>query len=175
MKRRLGIAALVAAALVFGIEGILTILRQRNINVVIKVEDAQGVVVAPATESAATPDPQSDSSTLILDPDGRVVVNVRWDYKIGPRFPRTFVRAEALDQAGKVVAADRYTIDCGAASLECTGTTSMTLEYGVVEKAGTRATWPPGDYVVRVTRAFTELSSTLLVQQPIRVLSQPAQ
>ncbi len=167
--KRLGIAVVVVAALVFGIEGVLALLRQRSISVVIRVEDAQGVATTPDPASAATPDPEGEGSGLTLDPGGRVVVNVRWDYRIGPRFPRTLIRAEALDQAGKVVSAEAYTVDCGSASLACTGTTSMALEYG---KPGTTAAWPAGNYVVRVTRAFTELSTTLLVQQPLRVLAE---
>jgi hypothetical protein len=170
--KRLGIAVVVVAALVFGIEGVLALLRQRSINVVIQVEDAQGLVARAVSTVGATPDPQGEGAILSLDPGGRVVISVRWDYRIGPRFPRTLIRAEALDQAGKVVAAEAYTVDCGSASLECSGTTSLALEHGMVEKAGIRTAWSAGNYVVRVTRAFTELGTTLLAQQPIIVLAE---
>ncbi len=173
--KRLGIAAIVVAALVFGLEGILALLRQRNIDVTIQIESALLLATPEATQqpgSVATPAAQAASSALIVDPNGRVLVALRWDYEIGPTFPRTVIHAQALDQAGKVVSSDQYTIDCGAASLNCAGAVSMSLDYGVQDKAGERAAWPAGDYTVQVTRAFTELNTTVIVRRALKVVAQ---
>ena len=172
--KRLGLIAVLAGALVFGVEGVLSLLRQRNIDVTIQVESSLPMATPDATQESgvATPRAQDTSSTLLIDPNGRVLVALRWDYKIGPTFPQTVIRAQALDQAGKIISSDKYTINCGSASLGCSGSTSLSLDFGVMDKVGTKAAWPAGDYTVQVTRAFTELNTTILVRRPLKVVTQ---
>jgi hypothetical protein len=170
--RRLALIAVVLAALVFGVEGVLALLRQRNINVTIQVESSLPTPAPEATQpgSGATPAANDTTSTLIIDPDGRVLVAVRWDYKIGPTFPQTVMRAQAFDQLGKAVASNTYTIKCGNASLGCSGAASLSLDFGVLDNVGTRAAWPAGDYTVQVTRAFTDLNTTVLLRRVLKVV-----
>ncbi len=175
--KRLGLIAAIMAVLVFGTEGILSLLRQRNIDVTLQVETSLPLATPDATQQAAggpaTPAAQGANSTLVIDPNGRVLVAVRWDYKIRPTFPHTLIRAEALDQSGNIVASDKYAIDCGSASLNCSGSTSLALAFGVQEQNGVKTAWPAGPYTVQVTRAFTELNTTILVRRPLTVVPQP--
>jgi hypothetical protein len=110
--------------------------------------------------------------------DGRVLVDIVWNYRIGPRFPATTVRAVAMNKDQQVVAAATQTFDCGSEPLNCTGKLSLMLTYGTL--TGTPApdttpippgsAWPVGSYNVVVTRAFTGLASVEVTRQSILVL-----
>ncbi|MCC7445949.1 MAG: hypothetical protein IT324_00965 [Anaerolineae bacterium] len=156
--KRLGLAVIVVAALVFGSESILALLRQRNVNVSIEVKDHQ---------PDAKPNP---GSIMTIVPDSALLARVVWDYKIGPRFPDTIVHVDVMDQGtGKVVASNEYKIDCGMESLNCGGTVPVALDYGVQNNQGTRAAWPAGDYRVQVTRTFVGFKPVSLINMPLRV------
>jgi hypothetical protein len=175
--KRLGIAAILVAGLVIGIEGTLTVLRQWNVAAKIEAHNPQSPSVsATATAIAASLSKEEAtalaSATLVIGPDGTVLVRVNWDYRIGPRFPMTVVQVEALDQSSKIVALTKYTIDCGTSSLQCDGTTPISLEHGVVDKKGTRSAWPPGDYTIRVTRAYVGYTPKVVSERQLQVLSQ---
>lgn len=176
--KRLGIAAILVAGLVIGIEGTLTLLRQWNVAATIEVQDSQSPTVsATATAIAALPTadgagPAANSSTLLIGPEGTLLVRVNWDYRIGPRFPTTVVQAEVLDGQSKIVSSSKHSIDCSSSSLQCDGTVPMSLEFGVVDKKGTRSAWPPGEYTIRVTRSYIGYSPKVITERPLRVLSQ---
>jgi hypothetical protein len=175
--KRLGIAAVLIAGLVIGIEGMLTLLRQWNVAAKIEAHNPLSPsAAATATAVAAALSPEAAAaladSTLMLGPDGTVVVQVNWDYRIGPRFPTTIVQAEALDASSKIVASTKYTIDCGSSSLQCDGATPISLEYGVIDTKGTRSAWPPGTYTIRVTRAYVGYSPKVVSERQLQVLSQ---
>src|SRR4051794_6850577 len=167
MKRAgLGLLVVVLIALVFGTESILAVLRQRNLEVTVQLVDAQGVAsTSEATDAApqaapanGTPAPISTLGTLPAD--GSVVVNAKWDYRIGPRFPQTTVRAQVTDSTGVVVASDEYSFDCASSdSMQCNGSQRLTLNFGVKNKAGTRSNWPAGGYNLIVTRAYADLKA----------------
>src|SRR5512138_2607919 len=96
---RIGILLVVVVGLVVAVEGTLAAMRQRNLFFSVELRDSTGVINTPrATGQAATPRPGStpDNAVLNLPTDGSVVVNARWDYKIGPTFPRTELVAEAV-------------------------------------------------------------------------------
>jgi hypothetical protein len=175
--KRLGIAAIIVVGLVIGIEGTLTVLRQWNVAAKIEAQNPQSPSVsATATAIAAALGPAEAtalaSATLMIGPEGTVTVRVNWDYRIGPRFPMTVVQAEALDESSKIVALTKYTIDCGTSSLQCDGGVPISLEFGVVDKQGTRSAWPPGNYTIRVTRAYVGYDAKLVTERQLQVLSQ---
>jgi hypothetical protein len=174
--KRLGLAVIIMAGLVFGIEGVLTLLRQRNIYVVIQVQDKQQVQFATpqaTSEAGALPaTPEAKSKSLIMTPDGTLEVQVRWDYRIGPRFPVTVVRADVLNTNQDLVASESYTIDCGIEALECNGNTPLLLNFGIKDKAGTRAPWPDGEYSVLVIRTFVGFKPSVITKQTFQVAAQ---
>jgi hypothetical protein len=156
--KRLGLAVIIMAALVFGSESILTLLRQRNVNVSIEVKDQK------------PDDKPKPGSIMTIAPDSTLLARVVWDYKIGPRFPDTIVHVDVTDQGtGKVVASNEYKIDCGMESLNCGGTTPLALDYGVQNREGTRAVWPAGEYRVQVTRTFVGFKPVPVIDMPLRV------
>jgi hypothetical protein len=173
----LGLLAILMFACVFGIEAILSVMRVRKLSVTVDVQDAQGVVLnatAEATDAAGvskTPTPQGNIALepLILPVDGTLVVNARWDYRIGPTFPQTIFRAQVTDANRKIVAANGYKLNCGSNSMECRGTAPLTLNFGVINSDGTRENWPAGEYQLRVTQSTGDLKIFDLLTQPIIV------
>ncbi len=168
--KRLGLAVIVVAAMIFGTESVLALLRQRNVTVVIEVKDQQ--------PNAPTPDaaPPDRSGGMTIKPDSALVARVAWDYKIGPRFPETIVHANVTDRAtGKIVASGEYKINCGTETLNCGGMTPVPLDFGVENNQGTRAAWPVGDYTVQVTRTFVGFKPVSLINMSLRVSDVPTQ
>ena len=176
MKRvGLGVLVLGLIVVIFSTEGILALLRQRNLTATVELRDAQGIVATQAATSDATAEvtpsastsgkPQAISSLGTLPADGSLVVNARWSYSIGPRFPQTTVRAQVTDTVGVIVATDTYVIDCGGNTLDCSGDHPLTLVYGVKEGEGSRANWPAGSYTLRVTRAYAGLKESEVLTQ----------
>jgi hypothetical protein len=168
MMKRLGLVAIVVALLVVGIEGTLALLRQRTISVTITLKDSMSGTATPAPAGVATPDPAP--TTLSLLSDGTVLAHVTWTYHIGPRFPLTNIRAVVFDEKQQPVAADTYKLDCGSATIDCTGTAALSLNYGVQDKTGTRTLWPLGTYTLLVTRAYADLNATQLEQRTFEVV-----
>jgi hypothetical protein len=170
--KRLGLAVVVVGVLVFGAEGILSLLRQRNIDVIVQVADSTAASATPAATSELSSS-EAKPHVLAISPPGGVEILVRWNYRIGPRFPITVVRAEALDNNQQIVASDTFTIDCGNATLDCSGEHSLALYFRVKDSQGQRGLWPLGDYVLRITRAYADLSPAVLKTQPFEVAPQP--
>lgn len=166
--KRLGLAVVIVGVLVFGVEGILSLLRQRTIDVIVQVENSSSANATPAATrepSSSAPQPR----VLTISPLDGVEILVKWNYRIGPRFPITIVRAEALDDKQQIVASDTFRIDCGNETLDCSGERPLALYFRVKESQGQRGLWPLGNYVLRVTRAYADLNATLLKTQPFEV------
>ncbi len=174
--RRLAIIAVVLAVSIFGVELVLSVLRQRTLDVVVRVEGPPPSVASEAVVGSPTPvpgEPASAVGSLLVSPQGIVIVDVAWRYRIGPRFPITILRAEISDSLGAVVASDELTINCDAAgSLQCDGDHPLALRFGnldVGEGGDAASLWPVGEYRLRVTRSFAGISPATLVDRPVIV------
>jgi hypothetical protein len=169
----LGCFTLVVIVAIFSIEGILTLLRQRNISVTLEVHSLNpaataAVVATPTAAPSSTPD--AKLAVLTITPDTIILVHAKWDYRIGPRFPDTVVRATVTDTTtGKVVASDENTILCGPETIQCNGEYQLSLAYGVNGKTGSRTDWPVGSYTVVVTSSIADLKPTDLLRQSFTV------
>jgi hypothetical protein len=168
--KRAGLLVLLLAGSIISTELLLSVLRQRNINVDIRVEGKPpaSMVSTPAPQPQNTAAPQA--GTLYMAPDGSLVVNVIWSYRIGPKFPVTAVRAAVQDKSGDIVASAVYTITCETAtSLLCEGQQPLALHFGEKDEAGQPTPWPVGSYTLQVTQASGGLIPLPLVERPIRV------
>lgn len=178
MVKRLGLLTVLAIIFVFSIEGILTLLRQRNLDVTIYVTDANGNALNVTQASTQTPEPGATpkpaSTQLILKPENSLWVRVGWMYHIGPRFPETLINADVFDKDGQVVASNSYKIDCGSASLDCTGDYPLSLDYGVTtgaDRQKERKPWAIGEYTVQVSRTYVGFNPAVIKRQTILVTS----
>lgn len=171
--RRLGIIAAVLAVSILGAELTLSVLRQRDIDIAVRLDGPPPRAANAAVEGETTPAPgdeQSAVGSLLVSPEAAVVVDITWRYRIGPRFPITTLRAEISDGAGEIVSADEFTIDCASAdSLQCDGAEPLTLRFGALDGEGEAAAWPIGAYTLRVTRAFAGIAPATLVDRPVIV------
>jgi hypothetical protein len=103
-----------------------------------------------------------------MAPDGTVLVDVIWTYRIGPRFPDTLIRAEIVNSSGQAVASSAYNITCNPAdSMQCEGKTSLALRFGEKDGAGAPAPWPTGEYTLHVTRAYAGLAQAVSLSERI--------
>jgi hypothetical protein len=154
--KRVGLGVLVVGmiVLVFSTEGILALMRTRNINVLVEVRDSNTGQVATQQATAEAGKGQQ-SADVVIAPEQHIAIKATWDYRIGPRFPQTLIHADAQDSKGKVVAADDYTVNCGSEPLQCSGSDELVLDYGVIDGKGTHANWPEGDYTLHVSRTYT--------------------
>src|SRR5437879_5226879 len=127
--RTLAMAAFAVALLVVCSEVTLTLLRTRSIEISFGIDDK---TTGPATaEAAATPDP-GKSKTWTIKPEGTITVDVRWNYRIGPRFTVTVIRAEAISPAdSNIAASEEFTIDCGTEVMQCQGDHQLKLNFTV--------------------------------------------
>lgn len=178
LARRAGLIAFVLVIVVFGSELTLSQLRRRDITVSVQVNTA--TPSASATQSAAptvTPAPDQPAVTptpgpavLIIAPNDQLLINVQWNYKIGPRFPRTVVRATSKID-GRSVGEAQVVIDCGSALLDCSGSQPIRLNYTVSGTGSSAQTvpWPVGDYVVVIERSVGELQYTPIQQTEFHV------
>ncbi|MHB8750130.1 MAG: hypothetical protein ACYDBJ_13185, partial [Aggregatilineales bacterium] len=169
----------VLIVLVFGTESILALLRRRDVIINVSVQSVAVTTTPTVTPVSGVPSSPTATATpgaalLILLPSDRVIVNVRWNYHIGPRFPDTVVHASAVID-GRDVADGQVNINCGAAALDCTGQQSMTLAYTVPDTgngSGSQTVdWPAGDYTVIVDRSDGGLKATPIGSYPFRVHS----
>ena len=176
--KRLGLLALLFCLGVISIEGLLAILRQRTIILAFRTEGSQPTVVVATPQPGAptiTPSPEgaqpddTNSGSILIATDGAVIIDVHWEYRIGPRFPVTIVQAQVHNTSGDIVAADKYTITCGSDTMACTGERALTLRFGVRESTGTQATWPVGSYTLTVTRTFAGANTETLTERPLIV------
>lgn len=185
--KRLGLIALLLVILIIGIEGTLTLLRKRDVSASIAVVSQR---------PTATPTPLGQVSDATLDPatvglimtdDGNVVVTATWAYSIGPRFPQTTIRAIAFDQANEIVASASQFVDCSASTLNCDGTTVLTLRYGEMAQPDSATTrtpqptlsatiaagrWPLGTYTILVTRAYEGFNAVDVARENIVVAAE---
>jgi hypothetical protein len=171
--RRLGIIAVVLAVSIFGVELALSVLRERSISINVRAEGTPPSVASAAVEGDAPPAPgeaQSDVGSLLVSPQGAVVVDIVWRYRIGPRFPITTLRAEVADGEGQIVAAEQFTIDCaGSGSMQCDGEMPLILRFGVRDGEGEAGAWPVGAFTLRVMRTYAGIAPTTLVDRPVIV------
>lgn len=173
----LGLLAILIFGCVFSIEAILSVMRVRKLSVTVDVKDAQGVVLnatvvaTPAANTVITAAPPGTPipKAFNLPADGTLIVNAKWDYRIGPTFPQTVFRAQVTDANLQIVAAAEYKLNCGSDSLECRGTAPMELYYGVVNGKGTHANWPIGEYRLHVTQSTGDLKVFVLLDQSVSV------
>ncbi len=168
--KRAGLLVLILAGTIISVELVLSVLRQRNISIDIHIEGK------PPASLVGTPTPQapnnaaSQAGTLYMAPDGSLVVNVIWTYRIGPRFPVTDVRATVQDKGGNTVASSAYTITCETAtSLLCEGQQPLALHFGQTEDVNQPAAWPTGSYTLEVTQASGGLNPVSLVERSLQV------
>lgn len=168
--KRVGLWILLIAGGIFSVELTLSILRTRSVDAAIRIEGTAPVEVAPTGESGGAAIPESGQApALALAPDGSVLVDLTWTYRIGPRFPMTTLRAEAVDEGGQVVAAQTHTLDCGSNTLDCSGSTMLRLRYGVTTEAGNAVPWPVGTYSIQVTRTDAGFKATPVLTRPVVV------
>ncbi len=174
--RRAGLIAFVVVILVFGSELTLSQLRRRDISVslrVITATPAPGATQAAVpTEAPGQPAPTKTPtpSILIITPNDELIVNVQWSYRIGPRFPRTIVRATAKIE-NRSVGEGRVIVDCGGALLDCTGSEPISLRYTIPDTGSgiQTVTWPVGDYTLLIERSLGDLQYTSIQQSEFRV------
>ncbi len=180
MNRRLnamlGCFTVVVIVCIFSIEGTLALLRQRNVEATLEIQNAAGVTATPTPEptpgGAAQSTPAPGSNVLTMAVDETLVVHVHWDYRIGPRFPDTTIQAIAQDSNNQIVASNSYMIQCGAETINCSGDQRLPLNFGVKDSSGTAANWPAGTYTVVVTSAIADLKPTQLLATPFTVTAQ---
>lgn len=190
--QRLGLALVLVILIVFGSEFTLSTLRRRTIQVSLRVNaapmfPASGTAVAAGAAGAAptlTPTPTDVPSqpaptktpgpaVVSITPRDQLLVDVQWNYRIGPRFQRATVHAIASIQ-NRVVAEGSVLIDCGSAVLECSGTNLIALNYTVPDTGNTGSgsqtvDWPVGDYVLIVESQIAELTPMPLQQMAFQV------
>jgi hypothetical protein len=179
--RRGVIILAVLIVLVFGTESALALLRRRDVVINVSVQSLKTTPTVTPTGAAppggsggatATPAP----AMLLLVPSDRVIVNVQWNYHIGPRFPHTVVHASATID-GRDVADGQVNIDCGAAVIDCAGQGSMTLAYTVPDTGNGSGPqivdWPVGDYVITVDRSDGGLKPVVIQNYPFHVQAAP--
>ncbi len=169
----------VLIVLVFGTESTLALLRRRDVIINVSVQSVTGTSTPTVTPIGAAPPGPTATATpgpalLILLPSDRVIVNVRWNYHIGPRFPNTVVHASAVID-GRDVADGQVNINCGAAAIDCTGQQSITLAYTVPDTGNGNGSqtvdWPAGDYTIIVDRSDGGLKPATIGSYPFRVRS----
>jgi hypothetical protein len=141
-SKQLGLLFVGLATIIIVFEGSLTLLRARNIEVGVRSESGETTTTI---------------EQVIVEPERPLLIDVMWDYRIGPRFPQTIVRAEARNLNGDVIASDEYIIDCGTAAVTCTG--SATIE--MLPDNDTQ-TWEIGQYSLKVERSMAGLNYLIL-------------
>jgi hypothetical protein len=170
--KRLGLLAVVLIGGVFVLELTLSALRLREVAVSFVV--LGGPEAAAATPGAATPTPDeaaAASTTLRLLPESALSVRVRWNYRIGPTFPVTRVRAALFDKDGELVAAAEYDINCAGNSLNCTGEDALNLNFQTLHSGQEMVpmTWPVGNYRLVVARSYRSQAETVLGERTVVV------
>ncbi|MCS6870550.1 MAG: hypothetical protein RML95_05390 [Anaerolineae bacterium] len=155
--KRLGLPIALLIVSVLSIEIVLTVLRQRSIEVTFSARNA-----APLNTEAEA-QVSADEPVLVLTPDGELSVTVTWSYQIGPRFPTTVVQARVQNERGETVAEDSLSITCRN-PLGCNGNQTLELRYGVREDGDQATNWALGRYVVQVTRTYSG-------QEPVEISS----
>lgn len=186
--RRAGLLLVGLILLVIILEVGLSVFRVRNVTAELVATGATPIPTATPQITVTPADPDATStpevSTVVtVSTKGAPVVNVRVDYRIGPRFPTTNFYAEALNSSGNIVAGTAQTFECGADALRCEGTLTLTLNYGQIDPqvVARRTTptiiptvvqqdWQIGQYTMRLTRSFGGLDPQQVTQQPFIIV-----
>lgn len=177
MKR---IALLVVVVIIgaVGVELALNLLRQRSLEIQVRAEGTQPTLPQstsegdPGSASNGAPQDSSELGTVFLSTESALVVDVIWNYRIGPRFPKTVIRVEVQDKTGQVVAADGYTIECVQENaLECSGKQSLALHFKAQDDAEAQSQWQLGEYNLKVTRAYATLKPEVILTRPLVVIN----
>lgn len=164
-------------ALVYGTESTLALLRRRDVIINVSVQSTTPTLTPTATQvGAALPGPTPTATpipaTLNVLPSDRVIVDVSWNYHIGPRFPNTLIHASALID-GRDVADGQVNINCGGAAIDCTGQQSITLAYTIPDTGNgsgpQTVDWPAGDYTVIIDRSEGGLTPVTIGRYPFHV------
>ena len=176
----LGCFTLVVIVLIFSLEATLAVLRQRNLDVTLEINSlVQTATPQAAPDVGPTPTlapgttPQPKTVVLNLDPSATLIVHVKWDFRIGPRFPDTFVQAQVTDRNNQIVASSTNTVLCGNESIHCSGEFPLTLNYGLKGDQGAKSNWQLGDYLLVVTSGIADLRPTEKLRQPFTVKDIP--
>src|SRR5258707_8387773 len=176
----LGCFTLLVIVLVFSVEATLALLRQRTLDVTLEIRSAvQTATLQAVTDVTATPTvppgatPVAKTITITVDPSATLIVHVKWDYRIGPRFPDTRVHADVTDHNNQIVASAENTILCGSDSIQCRGDFLLTLSYGSKGDSAISSAWLPGDYLLLVTSGIADLKPTEKLRQPFTVQAAP--
>jgi hypothetical protein len=177
--KRLGLLIGLLVAGVFALELGLAALRSRDLQIAVTVTgSAVPVEAIPTPDPKITPTPQPSgqaprAASLFMNNDGALVVNINWNYRIGPSFPNTIVRAEVLDsQTQMILASNTYTIVCPRSdTLSCVGNASFEVLFGVRDGEGQRAPYPRGSYEVKVSRNYGGLAVSTLSTRELVVLN----
>ncbi len=185
--QRLGLVLVLLILIVFGSEFTLSALRRRTIQVSLRVNTApplpaSGTVAlegtaAPTIMPTPTEVPGQPTQTktpapalVSITPRDQLLVDVQWNYRIGPRFQRATVHAVASIQ-NRAVAEGSVLIDCGNAVLECNGSGLISLNYTVPDTGSgvQKVDWPLGDYVLMVESQVADLAPMPLQQMAFQV------
>lgn len=176
--KRIALFVLVMIVGAVGFELALNLLRQRSLEIQVRAEGTQPTLpqATPEGDSGSASDgaPQDPSQlgAVFLSTENALVVDVIWNYRIGPRFPKTVIRVEVQDKTGQVVAADGYTIECVQENaLECSGKQSLALRFKAQDAADDRLPWQLGEYDLKVTRAYATLKPEVILTRPLVVIN----
>jgi hypothetical protein len=185
VPRRLILGAVLIALIVLGSEVILSTLRTRTVavtyNVALLFPPTPLPPDVPTPTPSRTPDPRKEQPTatatpteIFITPGDSMIVVVRWDYRIGPRFQKVTVRATARNsERPDPVAVGTTLIDCGDAILQCTGSAPIRLNYQVPDPNSTDGVrmvpWPVGDYIVTIEQSSGGLQFVSMDQKVFKV------
>lgn len=177
--KRLGLILVLLVGLLLASEGTLAILRHWDVAVTFRADgliapaDTPTPVATNMPGSAATPQATVSSAVsndMLLKPGGTLYADIAWNYRIGPRFPKTTIRAEVLDADKTVVAMQQNAFMCDpSSSLQCSGNFTLTLKFGLKDQQGTSTDWLPGSYTLQVSRNYEGLTPVWLATQTFRV------
>ena len=162
--KRLGLPIALLVVTILSIEVLLTVLRQREINVTFSAESAALAALPEATDPT-TPEATTDAPLLTLAPDGKLSLTVTWSYQIGPRFPTTTVH-----ESGETVAERSLSITC-TNPLGCRGSQVLDLSYGVRAEGDAATDWQIGRYSVQVTRSYAGQQPTEITSRRLTVIN----
>lgn len=167
--------------LVLVLEGGLSLLRTRNVTALVSAAGPTAIpTVTPVSSGTPNPDATAEpqvAAALVISTKGNLRVEVTIDYRIGPRFPSTTVRAEVVNSSGNLVSAVEQRFECGTDALRCNGNITLSPVFGtIMQTSGNNATpimiataldptWPIGTYTLRVMRSLGGLDALNVLEQ----------
>lgn len=161
---RLALVSVLLAIVIFGIEFTLASLRTRERTIgalgtelrFTRTPFPAGVAITPTptlNPLRNTPTPSATPLNPFIEAGDAVIVPVSWDYRIGPRFGQSAIRASVRIKgiAERVVAQNSFIIQCGDQVLECKGRGEIKLNYTLNDGNQILVIpWPTGEYVITV-------------------------